>query len=330
MPNQRIFVTGGNGFIGSRVVRCLVERGYTVRCLLRPTSDLERVADLEFERVSGDVRDYASIEAGLHGCSSLIHLASLINWNDIRSPLMDAVVVEGSKNVLAAARKCGIVRLVYISSTTAINGTKAPQLLDESSPFELPESKDYVYAWAKHKVEGLCRAAARTGLPVVIVNPAEVYGPQDKALITAGNLVDFATSPLVLAPSGGTSVVHVDDVAAGIVAALEQGRPGERYILGGDNLTVRELAALTLELLGQRKKIVSLPNGLLSALAKAGDALHLPLPFNPAVIPYAVRYWFMDNRKARAELGVAFRSARETLAPTLEWLREAGYIAHVD
>jgi dihydroflavonol-4-reductase len=326
MSNQRIFVTGGNGFIGSRVVRRLIEQGYTVRCLLRPTSDLERIANLDFERVSGDVRDYASIEAGLSGCTGLIHLAGLVNWNDIRSPLMDAVVVEGSKNVLAAARKCGNLRLVYISSIVAINGTKEPQLLNEASPFELKASRDYVYALAKHAVEDLCREAARAGLPVVIVNPAEVYGPHDKALVTAGNLVDFATSPLALVPSGGVSVVHVDDVAAGIIAALEKGRPGERYILGGENLTIKELALLTLELLGQRKKIVSVPNGLLNALAKIGDRLHLPLPFNPAVIPYAVRYWFVDNSKARTELGVEFRSARETLAPTLQWLREDGYI----
>lgn len=326
MNAQTIFITGGSGFIGSRVVRQLINQGYNVRCLLRPTSDTTRIDDLPIERVIGDIRDKASVAAGMAGCDGVIHLASLSNWDDIHSPLMHEVVVEGSCNVLAAAQACGNLRTVYVSSIIAVNGAKEAQVQNEASPFTLRDRKSYSYAFAKQKVEAVCQEMAAAGLPVVIVNPAEVYGPHDDNLVTAGNLVDFAQSNPVLAPTGGTSVVHVDDVAAGIIAAYERGRVGERYILGGDNLTIRELAALTLELLGQEKRTVTLPNGLLMVLAKLGSALHLPLPFNPAVIPYAVRYWWMDNTKARAELGVGFRSARETLAPTLAWLVDGGYI----
>jgi dihydroflavonol-4-reductase len=194
---------------------------------------------------------------------------------------------------------------------------------DETSRCTL-DLTGYVYARAKREAEVLCREAAADGLPVCIVNPGEVYGPHDTALVTAGNLVDFATSWPVLVCAGGTSVVHVDDVADGILAALERGAPGERYILGGDNLTIRQLAAMTLDLLGQRKPILQLPNGLIRALASAGPKLGIPLPFEPAVIPYATLYWFMDNRKARQELGVRFRSARDVLRPTLAWLAETG------
>jgi dihydroflavonol-4-reductase len=197
--------------------------------------------------------------------------------------------------------------------------------MDEATACTLPLHK-YVYAKAKREVEALCVEAARGGLPVMIVNPAEVYGPEDTSLITACNLIDFAKSSPVMICTGGTSVVHVDDVARGIIAALEKGKPGERYILGGENLTIKQLAELTLELLGQKKAIWTLPNGLIRTVAKVGGALRIPLPFNPAVIPYATLFWFADNAKARRELGVTFRSARETLAPTVAWLRESGRV----
>lgn len=322
---MNIFVTGGNGFIGSAVVRKLAAQGHHVRCLLRDTSDTARISGVAFERVPGDVRDAASVSAGAAGCDGILHLASLSNWNDIHSPQMHDVVIGGSRNVLDAARAHGNVRTVFVSSIIAVNGTEDPVVQDEDSECTLPLHK-LVYAQSKREVESMCRAAAGKGLPVTIVNPAEVYGPDDTALITAGNLIDFAKSSPVLVPSGGTSVVYVDDVADGIIAALERGRPGERYILGGDNLSIKQLAELTLELLGQKKKIMLLPNGLIRGVARVGSALRIPLPFNPAVIPYATLYWFMDNGKARRDLGVSFRSAREALAPTIEWLKSSGRV----
>jgi dihydroflavonol-4-reductase len=163
-------------------------------------------------------------------------------------------------------------------------------------------------------------------MDVLIVNPGEVYGPHDTALITACNLIDFAKSSPVLVCDGGTLVAYVDDVARAIVAALDKGRRGERYILGGENLSVQQLAAECLAILGQRKRILKLPNRLVRAVAKIGSTLHIPLPFNPHVIPYATRYWFMDSAKAQRELGVRFRSARDSLTPTLAWLKESGRI----
>ena len=121
-------------------------------------------------------------------------------------------------------------------------------------------------------------------------------------------------------------VVHLDDVAEGIVAALDGGRSGARYILTGDNLTIRALAELTLELLGRKTRVVTLPNGVIRSVAAVGLRLHIPLPFNPRVIPYATRFWFMDSSRARQELGVRFRSARETLATTLDWLKQERHI----
>jgi dihydroflavonol-4-reductase len=320
----RVLVTGGSGFIGSVVVRMLVDRGYAVRCLVREHSRTERIDTLAVERVQGDVCDAASVRAAMRDCNSVVHLAGISRWGEIHSPRMPRVVVGGTANVLDAAGDAGGPRTVFVSSAVAVNGTRRALVHDEASPSSLNLDR-YVYAKAKREAEARCRRAAANGLPVVIVNPGEVYGPHDTALVTAANLVDFARSPVVLVCNGGTSVAHVDDVAAGIIAALEKGRPGERYILGGENLTIRRLAELTLSILGRSKPIWTVPNPVVRLLAATGR-FGVPLPFDPAVIPYATRYWFMDSRKAREELGATFRPARETLAPTLEWLRAAGHV----
>ena len=322
---MKVFVTGGNGFIGSAVVKRLVDSGHSVRCLLRPTSKTERIDSLPIERVTGDVRDAASVSAGTDGCDGTIHLAGVSSWNDINSPALTEVVEGGTKNVLAAAAKRPGHRVVFVSSATAVNGSEEPQVFNEESKFTIndPQLK---YANAKLRAEALCREAYAKGLSVVIVNPAEVYGPFDSGFVTAGNLVNFAKANPVLVCKGGTSVAHVEDVAAGIVAALERGRPGERYILGGENLTIRELADLCLQLVGRRARIVSIPKSVIRALARIATKLHLPLPFNPGVVPYATRYWFVDSSKAQRDLGVTFRDARETLQPTIAWLKEAGHL----
>jgi dihydroflavonol-4-reductase len=325
----RVLVTGGAGFIGARVVRSLVEDGVRVRCLLRPSTDRARLEGLPIEARAGDVRDAAAVERAFAGCDAVVHLASLSAWNLIDSPLMEEVVQGGTRNVLGAVRAGGAgrnsawPRVVFVSSAAAVSGSENPKVFDESTPFELERAR-LSYCVHKRAAERLCR---ESGLPVVIVNPGEVYGPGDTGLVTAGNLVDFANGRPVLVCAGGTSVAHVDDVAAGIKQALYRGRPGQRYLLGGDNLTVRQLAALTLSLLGRRRRILTLPRRPLRALARAALRLGLPLPFNPRVIPYATRYWYVDATKARRELGVAFRGAHEVLGPTLAWLRRTGRIA---
>jgi dihydroflavonol-4-reductase len=323
---MKVLVTGGNGFIGSVVVRLLVAGGHQVRCLLRQSSQTERLAELPYERAEGDVRDAAAVARAVDGCGAVIHLASLSAWDLIDSPLMDEVVEGGTRNVLAAAKARPGTRVVFVSSILAINGSAAPQTFDETAAWTLDEG-ELIYSRSKRQAEALCQDAVKAGVDVVIVNPGEVYGPHDTALITACNLIDFAKSSPVLVCDGGTSVVYVDDVAVAIVRAMERGRRGERYILGGENLTIRQLAEQCLALLGQKKTILKIPNVVIRTVAAVGKKLRLPLPFNPHVIPYATRYWFMDPGKAQRELGVSFRSARDTLAPTLAWLKESGRIA---
>lgn len=311
------FVTGANGFIGSRVTAALVERGHRVRVLLRPNADVRRIDHLPLERVVGDMHDAGALERGLDGCEACVHLAGPSSWSEIDSPEVHEVVVGGTRNLLAAAGRRGI-RLVYVSSVAAVNGSRRPDVFDERSRFELAGS-GLVYATAKLEAEQLVLAAAPAVEPVVVC-PAETYGPDDHEWVTAGALRDALKGWPALAVRGGTAVVHVDDVAEGIVAALEKGRPGERYILGGDNLTVQQLVRLALEVSGQRKPVLTVPGWVLSAVVALCAAARIPPPVPPGVVGYATRYWFVSCDKARRELGYRPREARATVSSVVQWL----------
>ena len=322
---MRVFITGGNGFIGSAVARVVVAAGHQIVCLLRETSQVDRIDSLPFVRVRGDVRDVESVRAGMAGTDCTIHLAAPGAWEQDDPSVLAAVLEGGTRHVLEAAAGLPGHRVVVISRTAAIAASSSPIVFDEDTPFSVPDPSLH-YAFAKRRTEIIAREAHERGVHVVVVNPAEVYGPGDTALITAGNLIDLARSTPVLVCRGGTCVVHVDDVAAGILAALERGRSGERYILGGENLTIHQMAQLVLDLIGRRSPIITLPNGLVRLAARASIALRLSLGFNPHVVPYATWYWFADSAKARRELGVAFRGARETIGATLQWLESTGRI----
>jgi dihydroflavonol-4-reductase len=318
----RVFVTGGNGFIGSRVVRRLLADGHEVRCLLRPSSRTHRIEDLAFERVVGDLGDVAALEQGVSGCDGCIHLAGVSSWDEIASPEVEEVIVEGTRRLLGVARTVPGLRFVYVSSAAAVNGSDGPSVFDEESAFGL-DGSGLRYALAKHAAEELVLAAAREGLHAVIVNPGETYGPDDDEWVTAGPIRDVLRSWPALAVRGGASVVHVDDVAVGIVAALERGRAGERYILGGDNLAVAEIVRTALAAAGARKPVIVVPAAVLRAVVRLCGLLRLRPPVPPDLVGYACRYWFVDSSKAERELGYRARPAPETLASVVGWIRSA-------
>jgi len=322
---MKTLVTGGNGFIGSVVVRKLRKRGLDIRCLVRRTSRLDRIADLGCELVVGDLLDMPSLRSAAKGCQAVIHLAGIAKWNLIHSPFMFDVVAGGTLNVLRAAIDAGIERMIYVSSIVTLAGTPGPVVQNEYSESPLRLER-YPYAKAKHCAEEFCREYSDR-ISVTIVNPGEVYGPNDIELVTAGNLIDFARSNPVAVCKGGTSIVYVDDVATAMIAALEKGRNRERYILAGENVSIRHLAELTNELLSLEKNFITVPTSAMRAAGWFGRNFHVPLPLNPAVVPYATLYWFTDNRKAMRELDVRFRNAESTLQPTLEWCMNTGRIS---
>lgn len=323
---MKIFLTGGHGFIGSRVVRRLIGAGHEARCLVREHSKTHRIDDLPFEKTPGDVRDRASLVRGLQGTDACIHLASISSWTEMTSDALESTILGGTENIIEAAHEAGVKRVVFVSSSMAVNASATPKVFDETSPFELTDPK-YRYPLAKHRAEKRAlELAAKTGVEVVTVNPAEVYGPHDDTFVTAGNLRDILKDWPALACTGGSAVTHVDDVAQGIVAALLQGRPGERYILGGENLEVAEIVRLTLDIAGLKKPIVRLPNGVLKGVVFGMARVGLPTPVVPELLTYATLYWFMSSEKAKRELGYDPRPPRACLEPTIRWLYEAGHV----
>ncbi|MGJ3241706.1 MAG: NAD-dependent epimerase/dehydratase family protein [Opitutales bacterium] len=320
-----VLVTGGTGFIGSRVVRQLVDAGHAVRVIAREDSDRSALDGLVVDWATGDLLDMALIRKACTGCRSVIHLASPSSWNDLEGDHVGPAIVDGTKHMVEAAQSAGLKRMVYVSSAAAIGGSRDPKVFDESAR-PGPPGQGMAYSHAKYEAELVCEGAVVDGFPVVIVNPVETYGPGDTRLITAGTLVAFIRHKPTIVPFGGTCIAHVDDVATGIIAALDRGQAGERYILGGENMTHRELAQMTLKLSGSRRLAVALPRPVVTFLAFAARAFGIDTGHPRAVLEYASYYWFMDNGKARTELGVTFRDARATLEPVIAWLQAEGRI----
>jgi len=323
---MKIFVTGGNGFIGSRVVQELLKQGYTVRLLLRKTSKTHRLQNLNFEKVYGDILDTSSLERGMEGCDAAIHLACISSWDQIRNGAMEKVAISGSQNVFEVALEKRIKKLVHVSSAAAVNAAQNPnEVFNERSSFELQNSS-LVYAKSKHEVEKIAQAYFKKGLPIVICNPSEVYGEEDDQLITAGNLVNIIQDWPTVMPQGGTGIVYVGDVAKGITQALQKGKVGERYILSSENITIAELAKITLEAAGKKKKVLQVPNWLLTNIVSLLEKMKVKPPIPSDVLDYAVRYWFVDNSKAKKELGFNPLPAREAIFRTVQWLHSSGHI----
>ncbi len=316
---RRVLVTGGSGFIGRRVVARLLARGDLVRTFQRGAGD---GLPPEVERARGDITDSGAVAAAAADVDDIVHLAGVSAWRDIAGPGMHHTVVAGARSVLGAAAARG-AGLVVVSSAVTMGGTGRPIVCDEDAvPPE--DARSLAYVAAKLEAEAACAAAARQGQRVMVVNPAEVYGPGDDELVTAGNLIDLSRGPVAFVCAGGTSVVHVDDVAEGIVSALDVGVSGTRYALGGENLTVAELARLVRSLAGRPPRTLEVSVGLLRRAAAAAARHGLPFPLEPAVVPYATRYWFLSSRRAIAELGFSPRGARDTLAPVVAWLAQCG------
>lgn len=325
---RKIFVTGGNGFIGSRVVEALVSRGYHVRCLLRERSHVDRIRHLPYEAHLGNILDRDSLTHGMRDCDGVIHLAGISAWKDIREQTerLHEVIVEGTRNVLEVSRQVGNPRVVYVSSSITINASETPEVFTERSPF-WPKRPGLRYATAKQDAEALAmREVEIHGSDVVVVNPCEVYGPKDHKGVTASNLVSFLGSFPAVVCAGGTSVAHVEDVADGIVSAFEKGVTGERYILGGENLTLEEIARIVRKTARLSDRVFVLPLSAIQMACKGARIAGIEPPIPSDVLEYAALYWFMDSAKAKRDLGYRTRPTTAVFAEVVpELLRESEY-----
>ena len=319
-------LTGATGFVGSAVARALIARGHRLRVLVRAASDRRNLAGLDCEEVIGDLADSASLARAVAGCRFLVHVAADYRiWVPDPAAMLRANVA-GTEALMRAAGAAGVERIVYCSSVAALGLTGDGSAADEGTPL-VPQAIVGVYTRSKYEAEQAVRRMVRTeGLQAVIVNPAAPIGPRDiKPTPTGRMIADAAAGRMPAYIETGLCVVHVDDVAEGHVQALERGRIGEGYILGGENLTLGALLGLVAEVTGRRAPKVKLPIAALWPVALACEGLARVAGIEPLVtrdhLRMARKLMFFSSAKAIAELGFRPRPARDAVADAVAWFR---------
>jgi dihydroflavonol-4-reductase len=328
---MRVLVLGATGFIGGQIVRALVERGYTVRALRRSGSSTLAIQGLPVEFAYGDLHDRPSLLAAMRGVEALFHAAGYYPHNSLapRHALRQAVV--GMRHVLECARAADIERVIYTSSLSTIGPPVDGRALADERDYYLPGSVPDPYFEAKWAMEAELYRAAVTGQQVMALCPTVVFGPGDLKPTSGTILLALARGLLPAYVEGRTNIVDVRDVARAHVVALERGRPGERYILGGHNTTIGAALTSAARLAGISAPRARLPATLALLVGKLGEvaALAIPgrpfLPFSEAIemIRHGQHY---DCTKAQRELGLTSRPIEETLGDSLAWFRERGYL----
>jgi len=325
-----VLVTGASGFVGSAVAAAFRAAGYPVRALVRASSPRTNLQDLSVEVAEGDLRDRASLAAALKGMRYLVHTAA-----DYRlwAPDPEEIVrtnVEGTRILMEEARRAGLERIVYTSSVATIALTDGLPG-DETRPLA-PADAIGAYKRSKVLAERLVEEmVARDGLPAVIVNPSTPIGPRDvKPTPTGQVIVEAASGRMPGYIDTGLNLVHVDDVAAGHLAALRRGRVGERYILGGENVLLSKMLADIAGLVGRAPPRLRLPRTLIYPIAVGAEAWARLTDKPPFVtvdgLRMAQKRMFFDDAKARRELGYASRPYQEGLADAVAWFKAAGYV----
>ena len=327
---MRTFVTGGTGFVGGAVVKRLIEAGHEVRALVRPGADTRQLTGLPVEQVSGDLRDSRSLQTGMAGCRWVFHVAALYSywgcrWNDY----LDSNV-EGTRRVLEAARESGVERVVYTSSVSAVGFHRDGSPANEDTHATLAD-RIGPYQRSKFLAEMVALDYARHGTPVVVVNPSSPVGIGDlKPTPTGQIIVDYLKGRMFGYVDTGLNIVDVEDVAAGHLLAAERGRAGERYILGGENLTLKQILDLLAEVSGGPRVQVRIPHWVAQGWSYVDVTLarlnsrHIPTA-TPDKVRLSRRCEFFSAEKAVRELGLPQTPARTALSKAVEWYRSHGY-----
>jgi dihydroflavonol-4-reductase len=331
-PDDRVLVTGGSGFLGSAVVRALIDRGLRVRALVRSSSALDNLTGLNCEVVTGDLTDRQSLRTAIGGVRYLFHVAADYRlWARDPSIIMRANV-EGTSSLMREALAAGVERIVYTSSVAALRVAGATSPVDETSPLAAHEAIG-TYKRSKTLAERAVEAMILCDkLPAIIVNPTTPIGPRDIRPTPTGRiLLDAARGRIPAFVDTGLNFAHVDDIAEGHLLALERGRIGERYILGGQNVSLHELLGAIAGFTGRRAPRIKLPRGPLFPLAFGAEAIARLTGKEPLLTVEGLRMsrhrMFFTSAKAEGELGYRSRPYQEGVVDALAWFRKAGYLA---
>lgn len=326
---MKALVTGATGFIGSQLTLGLLKAGHRVRVLHRPTSSLRMLDGLPVELAAGDLTNPASLQAAAAGVEVVFHAAAMLGGGRSDLERMTAVTVQGTRAVLEAAREAGVRRVVHTSSVAALGVPEKPGgagLMDENHTWNYTPRR-WVYGYTKYLAELEVQRAVADGLDVVIVNPSLVFGPGDVYRMSSSLVVQVANGRLPVITGGGFNVVHISDVVAGHIAAFERGRTGERYILGGQNVSFSWLVRQIAEISGAAPAL-PLPASLVRAFAGLAQLAQPFFPLSLDLLYLAGYHFYYDTSKAQRELRLPPpRPALEAIRDAYEWFSRSGAIA---
>ena len=324
-------LTGATGFVGSAVARVLAARGHRLRLLVRPTSDRRNLAGLEADLALGDLTDAGSLTRATAGCRYVMHVAADYRFWVPDPDAMLRANVDGTLAVMRAAQAAGVERIVYCSSVAALGWAANGVPADEATP---TNEADFIgtYKRSKYLAERVVMDLVRQeGLPAVVVNPAAPVGPRDIKPTPTGKMIrDAAAGRVPAYIDTGLNVVHVDDVAEGHALAPERGRVGERYVLGGENLLLKDLLALVADVAGRKPPTIELPEAVVWPAAWVMEMLARLTGIPPMMtrdhIKMARHKMFYSSAKATNELGYSPRPVRTAIEDAVAWFRANGML----
>jgi len=323
-------VTGATGFVGSAVARALLKADHRVRVLARPNSDRRNLVDLSVEVTEGSMEDTRSLARSVAGCRYLFHVAADYRLWVPNPAAMFRANVDGTRDLLSAALDAGVERVIYTSSVATL-GLVCGGSADETAPSTV-EDMIGPYKRSKFEAEKLVLGlVAERGLPAVIVNPSTPVGPRDLKPTPTGRLIlEAARGHMPGFVDTGLNIVHVDDVAAGHLAAAEIGRVGERYILAGENMSLAEILAKVARLVGRQPPRLKVPYSVAFPVAVAAELMAWVTGHEPFITTDGVRMsrkkMYFTSAKASHELGYTPRPARDAIADAVSWFKANGYL----
>ena len=326
-----VLVTGGSGFLGSALVRTFQAAGFPVRALLRPSSPTANLELPDLDFASGDLTDRASLDRAMRGVRFLVHAAADYRlWARDPRELM-AANVEGTRSIMQAAMDAGVERIVYTSSVAVLGPGTAKNPSNEAVGLK-PGHAVGAYKRSKTLAEAVVREFAQNGAPVVVVNPSTPIGPRDAKPTPTGRIVVQAANGRMPAfVDTGLNLAHVDDIADGHLLALRHGRIGQRYILGGQNVTLAQMLTEIARQVERRPPRLRLPIAAVLPLAVVAEAV-AKLTGKPPFVSFdalrmARHFMYFTDAKARRELGYTSRPWQDAITDALGWFRAAGYLA---
>ena len=325
---MRALITGGTGFLGANLAEGLLKQDWQVRILRRTTSPLDAVKDLNVEHAIGDVTDLDSLIAAMKDVDVVFNVAAISQYWRNKADLIYQVNVDGARNVFDAAQRSTVKRVVHTSTGAAVGIVKG-RPANENDPYNLPPKK-FAYGHSKWLAEEIVRERVKAGQDITMVNPTGIIGRRDINWISGSILREAAHHRVPVLAQGGVNFVAVQDVVAGHIAAVDKGRAGERYILGGENLLNRDTLLMACEIVGVKPPRFMQPRWSIRSVAKTLDltaAIIGPrLPISGEQMRFTREFLWFDSSKAQRELDLPHTPVRQAMQECYDWYKANGYL----